>query len=164
MTYSHIEAKARELFEKHKKEIPVPVVEIAQSLGLTIHDTEMPESDGVTPSGALTPFKDRWIILINEQDSYMRKRFTIAHEIGHFLLHSNQEFIDIFPAGETFYRDGEDSKLEKEANYFAANLLMPENELRTLWPRFSDPSEAAEYFKVSEVSMTFRLKNLQLIV
>lgn len=162
--YKEIQQIAQEQFEKAEGKVPVPVVQIAHNVGLEIYDTDMRKVGNSFPSGILTTMEGKWVIILNNQDSWTRKRFTIAHEIGHFLLHRGKKFIDHFSAGETFYRGNEqDEKLEREANFFAANLLMPGTELKKIWPSCDDPVAAAEIFDVSEVSMTFRLKNLKLI-
>ena len=82
---------------------------------------------------AAHPKRDRWMILYNSAiSSEGRKRFTIAHEFGHYLLHRHQhdEFScssqDIETRGE-----GKDSKdIEKEADDFATTLLMPLDDFR----------------------------------
>lgn len=164
MTFKQIEKQAQELFVKHGFEIPVEVVPIAKSLGLRIFMVDMPDFGKIVPSGVLSETEDYgWTILINNDDALTRKRFTIAHEIGHFVLHRGQSFVDSFTAGETFYRSDDNNTLEREANYFAACLLMPAEEVTKRWPSFTSPGAIAEYFNVSEVSMTFRLKNLGLI-
>lgn len=64
-------------------------------------------------------------ILVNENESKQRQTFTIAHELGHFLLH--REELGNIPDLLVVYRDGKsDNALEKEANHFAANLLVPD--------------------------------------
>ena len=162
--YQKIKKLAQEKFEQAGGKIPVPVVQIAQDVGLAIYETEMRKVGDSIPSGILTTIKDRWTIIVNQEDSPTRKRFTIAHEIGHFLLHRGRKFVDNFSAGETFYRGNEqDEKLEREANFFAANLLMPDKAVKKAWPTCDNPNVAANIFDVSEVSMTFRLKNLKLI-
>jgi len=165
MEYKDIEKLATEQFQSTGGLIPVPVVDIAKKLGLPVYEIEMPLIEGVIPSGVLNKLKDgNWGIILNNKDAHTRKRFSIAHEIGHFLTHKDRAFVDAFTAGETFYRDGTgDEQLEKEANFFAANLLMPAEKIKEVWALSSNPSEMARKFDVSEVSMTFRLKNLGLI-
>lgn len=58
------------------------------------------------------------VIAINDNHGWFRKRFTIAHEIGHFLLdHKSSQIPDYLK--------------ESEANTFAAELLMPKKFLST---------------------------------
>lgn len=169
MELKEIEDLAVKKYKEAGNLIPVPVVDIAKKLGLDIYEIEMPELEaGRIPSAALDKLDgNNWIIALSQKDHHTRKRFSIAHEIGHFLLHKDLPFIDFFPGGETFYREGvKDEKLEnleKEANYFAANLLMPKEKVKEIWSLSTEPLEIAKKFDVSEVSMTFRLKNLGLL-
>ena len=165
MDYKEIEHLATEQYLSTGGVISVPVVDIAKKLRLAVYEIEMQSMGGVIPSGVLNKLKDgNWAIILNKNEAPTRKRFSIAHEVGHFLIHKDQPFVDTFTAGEAFYRDGiGDEQLEKEANYFAANLLMPAERIKEIWALSSSPSEMASKFDVSEVSITFRLKNLGLI-
>ncbi len=82
---------------------------------------------------AAHPKRDRWMILYNSAiSSEGRKRFTIAHEFGHYLLHRHQH--DEFNCGNQDIEtngEGKDSKdIEKEADDFATTLLMPLDDFR----------------------------------
>src|SRR5262245_43470607 len=91
--------------------------------------------------GALYPMPDRkgWAILYNKDVSPGRKRFTIAHEFGHYLMHR-----PLFPGGiqcseeSVTFRDG--LELEAEADEFAAYLLMPLDDFRSQLPADAVPS------------------------
>ena len=111
----------------------------------------------------------------NSTHAPVRQRFTIAHEISHYILHlkknqKSQLFIDRF----VFRRDENSStgndREEVEANRFAAALLMPETFVRKVIERFDfdlDDSEAidslAKRFNVSTAAMTNRLTTLGLL-
>ena len=101
----------------------------------------------------------------------VRQRFTIAHEIGHYVLHRKSGDLFIDRHHKVFARDksssrGEDEK-EVEANAFAAALLMPEELVEEELDRIgfdlgdeADVRELANKFNVSTQSMLFRLTNL----
>lgn len=163
MTHAQIEKLADEVFQKLGGIIPVDVIKAAKLYGIEVFATEMEKMVHAEPSGILVKTNEQWAIMTNINDSITRQRFTIAHELGHFLIHKGQQFVDEFPAGETFYRSGEDTTEEREANYFAACLLMPAEKVEEIWPDCKDPKDAATRFNVSEVSMTYRLKKLDLI-
>jgi Zn-dependent peptidase ImmA (M78 family) len=163
MRYPEIEKLAEKIFKQLGGLIPVDVAKAAKMHGLDIFVIEMEKMVGATPSGILVSNQGKWAIFINDKDSLSRQRFSIAHELGHFLLHKGKQFIDEFSAGETFYRDGSDNKEEREANYFSACLLMPRDKVEEIWPMSKDPRDASKKFEVSEVSMTYRLKTLDLI-
>lgn len=112
--------------------------------------------------------KNLTIILTNKIQSSNRKRFTLAHEIGHFTLH---RISGVHMDNELFYRSEEEQptnlRWEKEANQFAAELLMPEAHLKEEHrkilfspKRESFLTELAKHFSVSEEAMYYRLKNL----
>jgi len=93
-------------------------------------------------------------ILLTEYTSPRRDRFTIAHELGHYFLHSEQGEFPIIA-----YRQGS-TRIEWEANWFAAALLMPADEFREAWGRLQDISELAEEFGVSEDAARVRRESL----
>lgn len=86
-----------------------------------------------------------------------RDRFTVAHELGHYVLHSR--------LGEeplTINREGSD-RAEWEANWFAAALLMPKTEFTNKAQELEgDLAEIAYYFDVSSEAAGIRKKSLGL--
>lgn len=112
-------------------------------------------------------------ILINKNHSEERKRFTLAHELGHFFLHEGKElFVDSSKVGFLFRstRDSDvsDARVEQEANVFAAALLMPvplvEKMMKDLIKEGTKENaligKLSETFQVSQQAMSFRLMNL----
>jgi Zn-dependent peptidase ImmA (M78 family) len=149
---------------------PVDVERVARHLGLKIAYAEL----GEDVSGLLISKGDASVIAVQVNDVTNRKRFTIAHEIGHFHLRHQ------FEPGEHVHVDrghaitprnsrsstGEDLK-EIEANQFAASLLMPSKlveaqikALRTTSLRDYHVTLLANTFQVSEQAMTIRLSTL----
>jgi Zn-dependent peptidase ImmA (M78 family) len=112
------------------------------------------------------------IIAVNRLHPVTRQRFTMAHELGHLILnHKGNFFID---RGLINYRDsksgtGEDIQ-EREANAFAAELLMPEEMLKRDFKKgiydIENPEsmeKLANKYKVSVQALTFRLVNLGIV-
>lgn len=139
---------------------PVDPVTISLSLGIKVVETELPPE----VSGAI--IKDHGsdpVIVVEKTDSTNRKRFTCAHELGHYVWHSGegQEKYDYVDFRNPKASSGECPE-EVFANKFAANLLMPSVEVKKAysegWPSF----ELARYFGVSADSLGFRLANLGL--
>ncbi|WP_316568858.1 ImmA/IrrE family metallo-endopeptidase [Neobacillus sp. YIM B06451] len=168
-----IEQIANEILNKFNiDEVPVPLDKIAEGLNLYIQEEKL-EGD---LSGILLRNNNKNIIGVNSNHNDNRRRFTIAHEIGHFLLHEgNQVHID-----RTFkvnFRDKNSSLAnsveEIEANAFAAALLMPEKKLKQFYNKklkegidfeHSDELEQiAKTFKVSKQALMIRLFKLGLI-
>ncbi len=123
-------------------------------------------------SGFLLRDKGSISIAINKQHPANRQRFTLAHEIGHLVLHADQG--DRLWLDKAYYfRDGSSSKgdqaAEVQANQFAAGLLMPEELVRAEVAQSShdigevNVMKLAMKFEVSERAMTFRLISLGLL-
>lgn len=83
-------------------------------------------------------------ILLSHYTSPLRDKFTVAHELGHYFLHSNQGDIPIIA-----HRAGS-GRVEWEANWFAAGLLMPSDRFKIAWKKYGDLSRVASEFGVSE--------------
>lgn len=140
--------------------VPVDPVAIARTAGLRVLEAELDENT----LGALVkqPGKDP-TILLNENDSENRRRFTCAHELGHFVRRSEEgdKYLRV-DLRNSLSATGEDPD-EVYANEFAACLLMPEDEVKDLVARGMSDLEMAIRFKVSREAMQFRLKNLELM-
>src|SRR5438309_737026 len=109
---------------------PVPVDSIARTLGARI--VLQPFEDDV--AGLLYREGPRVVIAVKSSDPITRRRFTIAHEVGHLRLHPGRPMIvdKFLQLGNR--RDARSSlatdREEIEANTFAAHLLMPEEMVR----------------------------------
>jgi Zn-dependent peptidase ImmA (M78 family) len=93
-------------------------------------------------------------ILLAQYTSPIRDRFTLAHEIGHYFLHSNQGDIPIVAT-----RRGS-TRIEWEANWFAAELLMPKSEFTRVHKQLQDWPAIAYHFKVSVDAVKVRGSSL----
>ena len=115
-----------------------------------------------TTSGFLLKTNKEHTIVINKNQNLRRKRFTLAHEIGHYLLGhlSNVDFG--LTCRNSKSAEGIDIE-EIEANTFAAELLVPEMLIREWHKANKSPHFLAEIFNVSESVINYRLKNLELI-
>jgi Zn-dependent peptidase ImmA (M78 family) len=88
----------------------------------------------------------------NKNHHWNRRRFTIAHEIGHLLLRHSCVPID-----------GKKSHNEREADLFASELLMPPAIFRDDFKRLRDIPSLAQLYRVSPQALTIRLKELRLV-
>ncbi len=171
LTRKQIEQQVLDLLVEHDIDsVPVPIEAIARAQGLPIVETKM-EAD---VSGALIRSGNLQGIAINSSQAPNRKRFTVAHELAHFLLnHVDKDHIDW--QFTVIRRDGRSSEAEDDqeiaANFFAASLLMPKHLLRQDVERHkrfdgeiqlddSDVLLLAKKYKVSEAAMRYRLQNL----
>jgi len=157
MTKTEIEKKAEELIDSNK--FPIDVVKIANKLNF---DVFLSDFDEANVSGMVINSPTEKSIYVNKNDTPQRQRFTIAHEIGHIILHhktNEKDFKDID------YRNTDNlpTQKETEANAFAAALLMPKKETEKIWNELKDIDDVANYFKVSKAAAAIRLMNLELI-
>lgn len=108
---------------------PVDVEALAASLGAEVRAFRL-ERD---VSGVLYRERDRKVIVVNVAHAPARRRFTIAHELGHLLLHPGEP-VHVDQGLRINLRDAASATAEEvdeiEANAFAANLLMPAEWLR----------------------------------
>lgn len=171
-TRQQIEFLVVEVLAEHGVvEPPIKVEALARAKGLPIVEQAL-ESD---VSGALVSLGNKnHGIAVNAAHAPVRKRFTIAHELGHFLLgHDPGDHLDW--GFTVLRRDGRSSEAndfqEIEANFFAASLLMPKHMLRAdvdLKRGFHGEVELdeaeimtlAKKYGVSRAAMEYRLKNL----
>lgn len=160
------QALLREAGVRHE---PVDVAALAHHLGLSITEEAFEEST----SGVLVVRADQAVIGVNKRHPRRRQRFTIAHELAHYVLHRHAAHVFV-DSTLTFYRDKASAegidRQEIEANAFAAELLMPEDLLRQLssgqeLDLYDDIAVAklATRFDVSEQALTIRLMNLKLV-
>jgi len=147
--------KARQLLEELKvSELPVDIEKIAKHCGLEIEHV----SKGKGFYGQL--LKERRIIEVQSSMHPHRNRFTIAHEIGHYILNHSPA---LCPFDDRSIKDPKKIN-EKHANVFASELLMPEPWIKTYWRELKNDHRAmARKFYVSDEAMFRRLQDLKLL-
>jgi Zn-dependent peptidase ImmA (M78 family) len=100
----------------------------------------------------------KWELIVNSTHHPNRQRYTIAHELGHFCLHryAVKEFKD-----RIFFRATSSNPMEWEANDFAGQILMPEEDFKSLVRRgITSVDELAKEFRVSSLALRIRAKQL----
>jgi Zn-dependent peptidase ImmA (M78 family) len=162
--YSKIETMVDGLLDQHHQSgPPVRIEKIAKELGVEIRAGDLGDV-----SGLLVRSGEGAIIGVNSTQGRQRQRFTIAHELGHFLLHEG--LINHVDRNYRInYRSAESSMAtnvdEIEANFFAASILMPKQFLNNLdaveaLDDDAQVQELARLFDVSRHAMSLRLANL----
>lgn len=131
-------------------------MQLCSELGLDVHWQPFDSLDGIlirTRQGAVAG--------VASNRTFGRRRFTLAHELGHFLMHEG-DFTD--NGFET-----PSSSIEREANLFAKELLMPSHLVTQIYKGFKSlnieldiVSELSWAFRVSKESMVIRLSELGL--
>jgi Zn-dependent peptidase ImmA (M78 family) len=151
---------ARNLLSKYwKGGLPIDPRKIAAHEGLKVESC--PSFAIKNISGELIPDGEKAVIRYNPADSAKRQRFTIAHELGHFMLGHGHAFRDPSSNFSMSYYDPQ----EVDANQFAAEILMPEVAVKVLVKqrKIQDVAELARIFDVSVNAMSYRLKKLGFI-
>jgi len=156
---------ARDLLKKCKiKEPPISLRTIINHLKLS-HNLEIYSSSQFSDalSGILVTIENedrterRDEIHYNENHSWHRKRFSIAHEIGHLLFNTScsETRVDLYNATSTN---------ETEANQFASELLMPLAFLKADFKKSKiDVNELAYKYIVSKEAMGWKISNSNLL-
>ena len=118
-------------------EIPIPIKEVISNKGIRIKMAPSKEFSGI-----LLRKGEGALIGVNSTESPLRQRFTLAHELGHFLLHKNKDaFVD-----DVNYRN-------PLLNFVLGNMIGVSE---------IDIGPLAKKYEVSKESMSYRLINLGL--
>lgn len=155
-------AKQQAIIDRHQRIAPVDITALAVDLGLAVYDDHelAPGISGMIARDPLGESDSGFVISVNAFEHYFRRRFTVAHECAHFLLHRDRIGDGIFD--DAMYRSEKmNSQEEFEANNTAADLLMPRELVAAKVKRgFSDTPHLADHFQVSEAAMRVRMRYL----
>lgn len=142
---------------------PVDLGKIARYLGIRIDYRDL----GSECSGVLVRNSSGGgVIGVNWADHTNRQRFTVAHEIGHYVLHEGGAFVDRHYRLNVSTDSGSGSRQEEtEANQFAAALLMPKKWVSRTFRDYdydlslddNELRDLAARFRVSAQAMAIRL-------
>ena len=174
-TRAEIEQIVAMLLSRHNvQDPPVPVQEIAKLERIHVIETSIAGD----VSGALVRSDGAAVIIVNKDHHSNRQRYTVGHELAHHFLNHEGEREHLDWQFTVLRRDGKSSEgtdaNEIEANFFAANLLMPKSFLRrdvAQLARFNgeaaldetDIRKLARRYDVSPLAMSYRLVSLGLI-
>ena len=148
-----------DILNEHLSNVPVKLGELAKELGLIVKVSTLRygKSGQIKPSqSAPSGFE----IKVNRHESKERQRFTLAHEIAHFLLHKDK--IQNGVEETVLYRaEGISNQEEIEANKLAAELMMPSRMIKIKLdgriPNEDIAEELAREFRASIPAMSIRL-------
>jgi len=163
--FGKAQAKAPEILKKYRiTRPPINPEAIAEAMGVDVVYADFTPDMRGKISG-FVPFNrdsgDAPQIIVNKAISPSRKIFTIAHELGHYLLHRDYARDDsryqVMPRSNYYF--GEKPVEEQEADCFAANLLVSENMLRE-YELYMGISTLSTIFTVSEGVILNRKKFL----
>lgn len=139
----------------------IDITKVATNAGMIVNEVEFEDPN---ISGMLITNGTQLTVDINRSESEERKRFTIAHEIAHSILHSSKKgnHIDYRQAIKNYTSKDELTK-EVQANMLASAILMPKKLVKNAWERLRDIDDIADLFKVSKRAAAIRLESLGLI-
>jgi len=152
-----------EMINRHQQTAPVDLEAIARDLGIAVRmDPTLPS----TVSGKITRVPRTrapagFAITVNANHHPNRRRFTLAHEIAHYMLHRSEigdEIVDDGMYRSTALRDHD----ERMADRQAAEIILPAPLVRAEHARDPAPETLALRFEVSERAIRIRLRELGL--
>ncbi|MDF1598266.1 ImmA/IrrE family metallo-endopeptidase [Mesorhizobium sp. YIM 152430] len=147
-----------DIIDRFQREYPVDIYGMAQALKIRVVEQDLPD----TISGKIEHWwRGDFMITVNSRHSRTRKRFTIAHEIAHYVLHRDLIGEDGI-TDNALYRDNRIGDIrERQANRYAATLLMPKSLVRRAWNEgVNDHQAMAQAFDVSPAVAEIRLREL----
>ncbi len=158
--YSLARNMARKVLKQYKiVEVPTDLRKICEGEGLEYMELDDPEA----VDGMLMELEDGTrVAMVNKAKAYVRGRFTLAHELGHiFLRHDKRDFYDAEVAREYGEDMPESAKppWEQEADAFAAELLIPMEQLKKYQAELKNPEKVAGIFQVSRPAIAIAIAN-----
>lgn len=156
--WERLSVESKELIIKFHSEYPVKLGSIAKELGVVVKLATLPANI----SGEIKEDNGIVIIRVNQHDVKARQRYTLAHEIAHFLLHKHLLSDGI--SDDVLYRSAQSNEIEAEANRLAADILMPMQHIDECYKRhFKGKKDAVLYeaiatdLGVSTIALKYRL-------
>lgn len=158
-----IAAKVATILEENYFDTPpVDIYKLLENYGVIVHKRDFPLKHANISGFVIFADDDKNtpVFVINKEDSEDRKKFTLAHEFGHWILHKKQ--LQDEPALSILYKSPIGSEttdqIEIEANQFAAELLVPDAMLKAEHETTSKHKKLlAKKFHVGEDIIGFRL-------
>ena len=147
-----------EIIDRHQESLPVDVVALAKDMGATVYRANnWPlNASGMIKVDQKVGGHEGFVIYVNAQHHVNRRRFTIAHEIAHIMLH--RDLIGNGITTDGLYRSGLGSGVERAANRVAGNILMPWSWInRLIDDGVTSVNALARQFQVSHDAMVIQL-------
>jgi len=157
-----------EIIKPHLSERPVNIEAVIRALGIEL-DKKANLNSAI--AGQIQKLSDgKYKISVNKAEHYFRQRFTMAHELGHYIFHrpligdgvDDDKLYRSTEAGD-FYNTKIQQYHETEANKFAASILMPAPLVKKDWDENPDLKYLANLWQVSPSAMKIRLKSLRIL-
>lgn len=136
---------------------PIKVIPLANALGIKVYEAAWPDKiSGKIQKDAVRGGTSGFAIFVNKDHHPRRQRFTIAHELAHYILHEARIGDGVFD--DALYRSGLSNAEEAQANALAADILMPWRHLKGYISKYGDDvGTLAQIFDVSKNAMAIRV-------
>jgi len=137
----------------------VDIIQLVSKVGIDVYGHE--ESDDFNAEIIHISARDKFEILVNTNLSLHQQRFSIAHELAHFILHPEKirkygrlkKVAD--PSDQKYFPE-----IEKEADEFGEELLMPETLLRDDFPDIFEAQQELSFQRIQEIALKFKVSVL----
>lgn len=158
LEWQKITEEQRKVISDFHKSYPVAIGQLAKNFGIVLKKATLEGN----LAGEIKEVAGIVTIRVNSHDVKVRQRYTIAHEIAHFLLHRHllKDGIQDTP----LYRSHLPSKIEREADALAADILMPMDTVQSLLKKNAEKYKGerlyevvAESLEVSKIALKIRL-------
>lgn len=158
--FLNLDPGIRDQMKPYLDEYPVRLGDMAAALGVKVLRSTLPR--GV--SGQIGQEDGKFVIRVNRHEAKHRQRFTLAHELAHFLLHKDQVVADGGWSENVLLRSGQPAQIEYEANRLASDLVIPSQKLAEALHDYNGPitdeviEDLARKFGVSTTAMEIKLQ------
>lgn len=159
--YLNLDPQVRADIDGLLNEYPVKLGAIAKRLGVKILLSTLPRGT----SGQICQENGDFVIRINRHEAKHRQRFTLAHELAHFLLHRDRvEAANGWSENVLLRAPDQPMQIEYEANRLASDLVIPSGQLAEATADYSGPmtpeviEDLARRFGVSTAAMEIKLQ------
>jgi len=158
--YLNLDPGVRQKIDEYLSEYPVKLGAIAKCLGIKVLLATLPRGT----SAQIGQEDGSFVIRVNRHEAKHRKRFTLAHELAHYLLHRDRIVAEGGWSENVLLRSGQPASVEYEANRLASDLVIPSDQLAEATAEYSGPmtseviEDLARRFRVSTAAMEIKLQ------
>lgn len=147
------------------KNVIEDIEEAVESVGISVKYSDMTHLETSNVSGYVRVINGKPEIIVNFTDIETRRRFTIAHELGHVFLHWGWLPDKYLVEGlvEVSYRNGkyteEELKREREADKFAAEFLAPKKEVERSLKKYIEEGILDKEIQIKSLAEEYKVSN-----
>lgn len=158
--FQSLPPSVRHEIDQYLSQFPVRLGALAGALGVKVLRSTLPR--GI--SGQIGQEDGEFVIRVNRHEAKHRQRFTLAHELAHYLLHKEKIIADGGWSENVLLRSGQPAQVEFEANRLASDLVIPSALLAAAKKDYTGPitdeviQDLARRFGVSATAIEIKLQ------